>query len=143
MSPMTTIILAVALLLAACANNPQVQGQEEPSASGPTVQTNNPTHDLQQLSTTGQPTATMRSEGEGRDLEDRPRYQQMSNNAVADELDRYCPYLAPPCHPAPPDSLVREAARRGLIKFKSPPTQPTTECIVVSDGSGGGAADCR
>ena len=46
-------------------------------------------------------------------------YAKLPPGDLIGELHRYCPTGEPPCAYAPPDALVQEAARRGLIIFNN------------------------
>jgi hypothetical protein len=64
----------------------------------------------------------MRLELERFDLEQKLRYRRASKWEIAEELLRYCPNGEPPCRQQPPDSLLQEASRRGLIILSPPAT---------------------
>jgi hypothetical protein len=86
----------------------------------------------------------MRLELERRDLEDQLRYQRASDQQIMGEMARYCPPNGePPCAAQPPQPLLQEAARRGLIAFApQPPSGPSADCVTLGDGLGGGITDC-
>lgn len=79
----------------------------------------------------------------------RLRYQRASNAALVAEFDSYCPGGKPPCVRSPPDLLVEEAAKRGLIEHvptsqqPQQPRQPGTTCVAMGDEMGGGIIDCQ
>jgi hypothetical protein len=88
---------------------------------------------------------TMRLESERLDLEQHLRFRRETDSELMDDLATYCPNGEPPCSLAPPDALVREAAQRGLIHFRTAPQQPrrpAMECVTIGDGDGGGFTDC-
>src|SRR5262245_22684043 len=83
----------------------------------------------------------MRLELERRDLERKLQLSRASDRQVWDALTRYCPAGNPPCPYQPPDSLLDEAERRGLITL-APRRQPRLRCETLGDGMGGGITDC-
>ena len=63
-------------------------------------------------------------------------YQRMSDTQVMGELSRYCPTGPPNCPQEPPDDLIQEAARRGLIVHAPVPDRPRppgVDCVSVGD----------
>jgi hypothetical protein len=86
----------------------------------------------------------MRLELERRDLEDQLRYRNATDPQIMGELARYCPPNGePPCSSEPPQSLLQEATKRGLIQFSSQrPSAPSADCVTLGDGMGGGVTDC-
>lgn len=83
-----------------------------------------------------------RAEAERRQEEAlRQRYASLSIYELQAELDRYCPN-GPPCLYSPPDALLHEAAKRGLIRFRSAPGSGN-DCVFLGDGLGGGIGDCQ
>jgi hypothetical protein len=84
----------------------------------------------------------MQLELERQELAKQLRYRQSTNLQIMQELDLYCPSGNPPCPTVPPQSLLQEAARRGLITYTSPPPQDHG-CVMLGDGMGGGIADCQ
>ncbi len=88
----------------------------------------------------------MRQELERRELEEKLRLSRASDHQIAEELARYCRNGEPPCWRTPPDSLLDEAARRGLAQYSSPqPTSraPGQDCMVIGLGVGDATIDCR
>jgi hypothetical protein len=93
-----------------------------------------------------QQNSMMRLELERLDLEQQLRLRRANDSQVEEELSRYCPNGAPPCLRTPPDVLLQEAARRGLIEYRAgaePQRQPGLECLTMGDGEGGGITDCH
>jgi hypothetical protein len=63
-------------------------------------------------------------------------YQRMSDTQVFGELSRYCPSGPPNCPQEPPEDLIQEAARRGLITpapVQRRPLPPGMDCVSVGD----------
>jgi hypothetical protein len=58
-------------------------------------------------------------------LEEEGRYRGLSDLQVLDEIRRYCQNGEPPCPMQPPQSLIQEALRRGLIEPAPTVTAPT------------------
>jgi hypothetical protein len=88
----------------------------------------------------------MRLELERRELEEKLRFSRASDQQIAEELTRYCRNGEPPCWRTPPDILLEEAARRGLVRYSSPqptPRAPGQDCMVIGLGQGDGTIDCR
>jgi hypothetical protein len=86
-----------------------------------------------------------RLEIERLDLEQQLGFRRATDDEIMHELSRYCPTGEPPCSQAPPDALLREAAQRGLIHFRTAPQlprRPAMECVTIGDGDGGGFTDC-
>jgi hypothetical protein len=75
-----------------------------------------------------------RLELERLDLEQKLRYRRASDPEISQELMRYCPNGEPPCRQQPPDLLLQEASRRGLI-ILSPPGRPSGVAGSSMDGS--------
>ena len=82
------------------------------------------------------------------------QYLGLSDRQVWDALTRYCPGgSSARCRRAPPEELVSEARRRGLIEpvpgagiaAGTPPLPlppPATQCFSSPDGVGGFTTDC-
>jgi hypothetical protein len=86
----------------------------------------------------------MHLELERLDLERQLRYRRLSDTQIMGELARYCPKGEPPCNPSPPDSLLQEAANRGLIQFnRSPASPPGQDCMILGLGGGDALLDCQ
>ena len=86
----------------------------------------------------------MRLELERQELTDQLRYRRATNSQIMQELQLYCPSDNPPCPTVPPQSLLQEAARRGLITFAGQPAQQGNhDCLIFGDDEGGGVADCQ
>jgi hypothetical protein len=88
----------------------------------------------------------MRLELERRDPEEKLRFSCASDRQIAEELARYCQNGEPPCWRTPPDILLEEAARRGLVRYSSPQPTPRArgqDCMVIGLGQGDGTIDCR
>jgi hypothetical protein len=86
----------------------------------------------------------MRLELERQELTDQLRYRRATDGQVMQELQLYCPSGNPPCPTVPPQSLLREAVRRGLITFANQPAQKGSHNgLIFGDGEGGGVADCQ
>jgi hypothetical protein len=78
------------------------------------------------------------------ELAEKLRFRRATNLQIMQELDLYCPSGNPPCPSPPPQSLLQEAARRGLITMASRPSQEEArDCLIFGDGEGGGIADCQ
>jgi hypothetical protein len=87
----------------------------------------------------------MRLQLEQFDLEQQLRFRGASDMQLEQELSRYCPNGEPPCTQTPPNALIQEAARRGLIQYNAgnrSPQQPALGCLTMGDGEGGGVTDC-
>jgi hypothetical protein len=87
-----------------------------------------------------------RLELEHRELKEKLRLSGYSDYQIADELARYCQNGEPPCRRAPPEVLLDEAARRGLIRYSSTPTEQTPagqDCMVIGLGGGDATIDCQ
>jgi hypothetical protein len=87
----------------------------------------------------------MRLEIERLNLEQELRFRRETDYELSQELSRYCPGGQPPCLQNPPDALLQEAGRRGLIQFtaRAPSTgQRGLDCVTFGDGEGGGITDC-
>lgn len=87
----------------------------------------------------------MRLEIERRDLEQELRFRQETDSQIANELARYCPAAGAPCLQRPPDALLREGARRGLVEYGTDPQSRARrgfDCVSIGDDEGGGFTDC-
>lgn len=84
-----------------------------------------------------------RLEIEHLDLQERLRYRRMTDLEIGGELARYCPGTQPQCASKPPQPLLQEAVRRGLLTMRHRGTSPGTDCLVFGDGAGGGIVDCQ
>jgi hypothetical protein len=87
-------------------------------------------------------TRMLRFKREQAELKVRMRYQTLNVFQLTSELLRYCSNGEPPCEVEPPEPLVQELARRGLIEFKAP-NRPNLGCVTFGDGLGGGITDCN
>jgi hypothetical protein len=76
-------------------------------------------------------------------MDDTEGYGRASNAELMDDLAHYCPKDGSPCRQQTPPALLREAARRGLIKFKPSAQRPGINCITIADGEGGGFTSCN
>ena len=88
----------------------------------------------------------MRLQNERLELEEQQRLRRASDSQIGEDLSRYCPTLEPPCWQAPPNALLEEAARRGIIQYRASaqsPQQPGLDCLTIGDGEGGGFTDCH
>lgn len=126
---------AVSLSLLACAGGPQGQAQ----GSDPQAILDELNSGMRQRNAASHRNEALRLEIEHRDLEDQLRYRRASNQQISGELARYCPNGQPSCMP-PPQALLQEAGRRGLIELRA--QQPSAECVTLGDGLGGGITDC-
>jgi hypothetical protein len=110
---------------------------QQPQPADPTVLMDQMIRQRMELDAQRRNNEATRLELERRDEE---HYQRATNQQVMGELMRYCPSGEPPCPRKPPQALLQEASRRGLVEFK--PQQPSTECVTMGDGFGGGVTDC-
>jgi hypothetical protein len=88
----------------------------------------------------------MRLEIERRNLEQELRLGRATDSQIVQELSRYCPVAGQQCLQAPPDALLQEAARRGLVQYMPPaaaPQQRAFDCVTIGDDFGGGFTDCH
>jgi hypothetical protein len=82
----------------------------------------------------------MRLELDRLDLEEQLRYRRASDAAIQQTMSRYCPPAGePPCRAQPPQALLNEAMRRGLIEMEA----PSVQCQTFGDGMGGGITNCH
>lgn len=72
---------------------------------------------------------------------ERARLATVPDGEIGRELMSYCPQMQPPCIAQPPDALLDEALRRGIIVGQRP--APGSDCMFFGDGMGGGIGDCR
>jgi hypothetical protein len=87
----------------------------------------------------------MRLQLEQLDLKQQLRFRYATDMQIEQELSRYCPNGEPPCTQTPPNALIQEASRRGLIQYNAgnrSPQQPALGCLTMGDGEGGGVTDC-
>jgi len=84
----------------------------------------------------------MRLEIERQERAAQLRYRQASDREISAEMVRYCPPAGePPCRQQPPQVLIQEAARRGLIKL-APTSRPRVDCLGVADPDGPLSLSC-
>jgi len=84
----------------------------------------------------------MRLENQRQELAAQLRYRQASDREISGEMMRYCPPAGePPCRQQPPEVLIQEAARRGLIKL-APTSRPRVDCLGVADPEGPVSLSC-
>ena len=86
----------------------------------------------------------MRLELERLDLERQLRYRRLTDSQLMGELTRYCQNGASSCIQPPPNSLLREAASRGLIELRPSQSAPSgQDCMIIGLGDGDGILDCQ
>jgi hypothetical protein len=131
--PMRRIILAIAVAVTGCTAQPQPQSQGyDPQAVMNLLIRRELEKDIQ------------RDEQRRQEETIRLRYQRASNDDLIAEFTRYCPTGKPPCVQSPPDLLIQEASRRGLLTSTSQhPGRPGIESVTMGDDFGGGITECQ
>ena len=131
-------IIALATVLAGCAQQPLGTAPPDPAAM--LLQSANRMQaELQQ-----EDEARQRAKAQEKAQEQ--RYAAMPPSDLMAELKRYCPRLNPPCDYAPPETLLNEAMRRGLIQSAGVPLprpRAGTDCVALGDELGGGIINCQ
>jgi hypothetical protein len=130
---MRGVVLVIAVGLTGCAAEPQ-QGYVDPQA----VMSSLLARQVDQLA---------REDAERRQQEAmRLQYQRASNAELMTEFARYCPNGTPPCVQSPPELLIHEASRRGLIEpapnQRQQPVSAGINCITMPLGMGASVTDC-
>lgn len=133
---MTWIVIAIAILLTSCSAQPQPQqNYVNPQAAVSGM--------LQRHLEEG---ARM-EEQRRQEAAMRQHYQRLSRDQIGAELTRYCPGSnASSCIQRPPDALVEEARRRGLIEpvaMSPQPRRPGMDCVVVQVAEDISSVDCQ
>lgn len=86
----------------------------------------------------------MRLELERLDLQRQLYYRRLTDSQIMEDLTRYCPNGAHSCIQPPPNSLLQEAANRGLIELRpSQPSQSGRDCMIIGLGDGDAILDCQ
>jgi hypothetical protein len=84
----------------------------------------------------------MRLEIQRQELAAQLRYRQASDGEISNEMMRYCPPAGePPCRQQPPQALIQEAVRRGLLEL-TPASRPRVDCLGVADPEGPVSLSC-
>jgi hypothetical protein len=122
---MRVAIMCAAILLAACAAQPQpAPDYVDPLAVANSLLRRH-VDDLAREDTERQQQQAQRLS-----------YRRMSSPQLMGELSQYCPGGPPNCPQEPPEDLIQEAARRGLITpipVQRRPLPPGMDCVSVGD----------